>query len=129
MTKHKTETQDKQAPQPENEAPRVEGTEPSPAVAVQQAAQPTFGGVYVLTAPTNQPVLFSELLTAHGVEPGGGGGEGTPGPAGPAGPQGDPGPAGPAGPPGEVTQAALDAAVADLQAQIDALQPPASRSK
>jgi hypothetical protein len=120
-SKHPTDKKAHQEPEP-----RAEGTEPSPVIAAQQATQSTFGGTYVLTAPTMQPVLFSELLTAHGVEPGGGGGEGTPGPAGP---QGDPGPAGPAGPPGEVTQAALDAAVADLQAQIDALQPPASRSK
>ena len=102
-------------------------TDTTTATAEQQANQTTFGGTYVLTAPTNQPVLFSELLKDAGVEPGGGGGE-----AGPAGPQGEPGPAGPKGDkgdPGEVTQAALDEAVAGLQAQIDALQPAGARRK
>jgi hypothetical protein len=104
-------------------------TDTTTATAEQQANQTTFGGTYVLTAPTNIPVLFSELLQAHGVEPGGGGEAGA---AGPAGPQGEPGPQGPKGDqgdPGEVTQAALDEAVAGLQAQIDALQPAGARRK
>ena len=75
-----------------------------------------YGGTHVITAPTNQPVLFDDLLRDAGVEPGGGG------EAGPQGPPGEPGPAGPEGPPGEVTQAAFDAAIADLQAQIDELK-------
>jgi hypothetical protein len=103
-------------------------TDTSTDTAAQQANQTNFGGVYVITYPTNQPVLFSELL-----EQAGGGGAG--GEAGPAGPQGATGPAGPAGPTGatgpagEVTQAALDAAVADLQAQLDALAPAGTRRK
>jgi hypothetical protein len=119
-SKHKAEQADKRT-----EAAETSDTQTSAKTAEQQATQSSFGGVYILTAPTNQPVLFDELLRGAGVEPGGGGEAGAVGPTGPAGPAGATGPAGPAG---EVTQAALDAAVANLQAQIDALQP-ASRSR
>lgn len=56
---------------------------------------------------------------------GGGGEQGPPGPQGPEGPEGPEGPPGPKGDkgdPGEVTQAALDTAVANLQQQIDDLR-------
>lgn len=74
-------------------------------------------GYTIRSAKAGETVDY--IRSAGGV---GKGPKGDPGPEGPQGPKGPKGDKGDKGDPGEVTQAALDAVVADLQAQIDELK-------